>query len=170
MLKIPINRSKDIYSWRNTMSDNADQVEQITKVPSVAPKREKDPKRVAAGKKLAESNKRMREEHARYKATEESRLSLEAQGGGVPDEMSDESLSGGLISQLSLTNIISLVGIGLTVYAIFFKKSGNTEEKHVEWKEPVETTFESPEVKQQPQPKAQVGAKPRTKPRPKFGM
>ena len=162
------------------MSDNAEQVEQITKVPSVAPKREKDPKRVAAGKKLAESNKRMREEHARYKASEESRLALEAQGGstmnqGVPDEMSDESLSGGLISQLSLTNIISLVGIGLTVYAIFFKKSGNTEEKHVggtrpEWKEPVETTFESPEVKQQPQPKTQVGAKPRTKPRPRFGM
>ena len=168
------------------MSDNAEQVEQITKVPSVAPKREKDPKRVAAGKKLAESNKLMREEHARYKASEESRLALEAQGGGtmnqgVPDEMSDESLSDGFLSQLSLTNVISLVGIGLTVYAIFFKKSGNTEEKHVggtrpEWKEPVETTFESPEMKThggtrpEPQPKTQVGAKPRTKPRPKFGM
>ena len=153
----------------------SEQVEQITKVPSAAPIREKDPKRVAAGKKLAESNKRMREEHARYKASEESRLALEAQGGGtmnqgVPDEMSDESLSGGLISQLSITNVISLVGIGLTVYAIFFKKSGNTDEKHVEWKEPIETTLESSELKSQPQSKTQVGAKPRTKPRPKFGM
>ena len=52
------------------MSDN---VEQITKTPSDTQKREKDPKRVAAGKKLAESNKRMREEHARYKALEVQR-------------------------------------------------------------------------------------------------
>ena len=51
------------------MSDNT---EQITREPSVAPKREKDPKRVAAGKKLAESNKIMREEHAKYKASEEA--------------------------------------------------------------------------------------------------
>ena len=40
------------------MSDNAEhddeQVEQITKAPSNVPKKEKDPKRVAAGKKLAE--------------------------------------------------------------------------------------------------------------------
>ena len=57
---------------------NAEQVErseQITKAPSNVPKREKDPKRVAAGKKLAESNKRMREEHARYKALEVQRPS-----------------------------------------------------------------------------------------------
>ena len=163
------------------MSDNAEQersetkgVEQITKVPNVAPKREKDPKRVAAGKKLAESNKRMREEHARYKASEEERQVSEAQRAtdSLHKETEPETETGGsdLLSQLSLTNIISLVGIGLTVYAIFFKKSGNTEEKHVEWKEPVETTFESPEVKQQPQPKTKVGAKPSTKPRPKFGM
>ena len=45
------------------MSDNT---EQITREPSVAPKR------VAAGKKLAESNKIMREEHAKYKASEEA--------------------------------------------------------------------------------------------------
>ena len=59
------------------MSDNTEQVEQITKVPSNAssvPKREKDPKRVAAGKKLAENNKRMREEHARFKALEAQRV------------------------------------------------------------------------------------------------
>ena len=57
------------------MSDNTEQVEQITKAPSNIPKREKDPKRVAAGKKLAESNKRMREEYARYKALEVQKTS-----------------------------------------------------------------------------------------------
>ena len=142
------------------MSDNTEQVEQITKEPSAAPKREKDPKRVAAGKKLAESNKRMREEHARYKAEEAQRVTE------VPQETNDTPLSSGLISQLSLTNVISLVGIGLTVYTIFIRKSGDTNakpqtgEKHVEWKEPVNTTFERTEVK----------PKPKTKPRPKFGM
>ena len=171
------------------MSDNTDQVEQITKVPSVAPKREKDPKRVAAGKKLAESNKIMREEHARYKAAEEVqrrndeslRIHETPETLGTETETNQSSLSDGLLSQLSLTNVISLVGIGLTIYAIFFKKSGGTEEKHVEWKEPVETTFERTEAKQhggtrpEPQPKTQVGPKPKTKAvetksRPKFGM
>ena len=166
------------------MTDNTEQgggttnqgVEQITKVPSTAPKREKDPKRVAAGKKLAESNKRMREEHARYKASEESRLALEAQGGstmnqGVPDEMSDESLSGGLISQLSLTNVIALVGIGLTVYTIFLNKSAK-QERGEEWREPVRTTFEemkTPEAGAKPKPKTEE-ARRIVKPRPKFGM
>ena len=111
------------------MADDT-QVEQITKVPSVAPQREKDPKRVAAGKKLAEKNKQMREEHARYKASEEERLAA------VPET---ETGGSDFLSQLSFTNIISLVGIGLTIYTIFFSKS---EEKHVAWKEPVHTTFE----------------------------
>ena len=164
------------------MSDNAEQselVEQITKVPSVAPKREKDPKRVAAGKKLAESNKLMREEHARYKALEAQRASVTPSEApetttDAESETNDSSLSGGLLSQLTLTNVISLIGVGLTVYAIFFKKS---EERHVaqrneSWQEPVNTTFESPEAKPQPQPKPEVKSKTKagTKPRPKFGM
>ena len=171
------------------MSDNAELVEQITKVPSIAPKREKDPKRVATGKKLAESNKRMREEHAKYKASEEeqrrndeSRRALEAQRAPhetIETEYETET-SGGLLSQLSLTNVISLVGIGLTVYTIFFKKSGNKGDstrpsKHVAWKEPVEivhhgggTTEEARRIvnREEPEPKK----KPVTKPRPKFGM
>ena len=92
--------------------------------------------------------------------------------------------SGDLLSQLSLTNVISLVGIGLTVYAIFFKKSGNTEgrvvgERHVaqrdeSWQEPVETTLqrrhdESRGVHHE-EPKPEVNVRPKTKPKPKFGM
>ena len=132
------------------------QVEQITKAPSATPIREKDPKKVAAGKALqvrnraakeellryraqeAERNKQMRQENEEYKAEKEERLRVE-----------DSSPSNGFLSQLSLSNILSLVGVGLTVYALFFKKEAKR-------KEPVETTFvPQQEVK---------------KDRPKFGM
>ena len=137
-----------------------EQVEQITKVPSTPPPRVKDPKKVAAGKALqvrnreakeellryraqeAERNKQMRQENEGYKAAEEERL-----------QEGDSSPYDGFFSQLSLSNILSLVGVGLTVYALFFKKEAK---KKVEWKEPVETTFV-------PQQEAK-------KDRPKFGM
>ena len=138
------------------------QVEQITKEPSAPAPREKDPKRVAAGKALqvknraakeellkyraqeAERNKQMKQENEEYKVAEEERLQEE-----------DPYPSNGFLSQISLSNILSLVGVGLTVYALFFKKE---EKKGVEWKEPVETTFE-------PQKKEE-----KTKNRSKFGM
>ena len=121
------------------------QVEQITKAPSAPAPREKDPKRVAAGKALqvknraakeellryraqeAERNKQMRQENEEYKAEKEEMLQVE-----------DSNTSNGFLPQLSLSNILSLVGVGLTVYALFFKKEAK---KQVEWKEPVETTF-----------------------------
>ena len=68
-------------------SDNVEQSEQITKTPSNVPKREKDPKRVAAGKKLAENNKRMREEYAKYKALEAQRVSEAPPGTGPETEI-----------------------------------------------------------------------------------
>ena len=151
------------------MSDNAEQVEQITKVPSAAPKREKDPKRVAAGKKLAESNKLMREEHARYKAEEIQRRNDELQQvHEAPEtteiETNQSSLSDGFLSQLTLGNVLSLLGVGLSIYALFFK--GETKAKDT-WRGPIETTFESPEEKQPPKSKQRVVE---TKSRPRFGM
>ena len=133
------------------MSDNAEQVEQITKAPSNVPKREKDPKRVAAGKKLAESNKRMREEHARYKALEAQRVSE-----APPETTESETNNGDLLSKLTLTNVISLIGIGLAVYNIYVRSRDNkptndkSHEKHVEWREPVATTYEKPQVETRP--------------------
>ena len=141
------------------MSDNTEQVEQITQVPSAAPTREKDPKRVAAGKKLAEKNKQMREEHAKYKAMEaednERMREENAQYKAAEEETSNSSLSDGFLSQLTFGNVLSLLGVGLSIYALFFKGETKTQ---VAWKEPVETTLE----KQPPKPKA--------KPKPKFGM
>ena len=144
-----------------------DKVDQITREPATAPIREKDPKRVAAGKALAEKNKQMREEHAkykameaesnklmrkeneRYKATEEERL-----------QSDDSNPSDSFLSQLTFGNVLSLLGVGLSIYALFFK--GEAKPKEVTWREPVETTFEK-----QPKAKTKVVE---TKPRPKFGM
>ena len=137
------------------MSDDTDKVEQITKAPSNIPKREKDPKRVAAGKKLAENNKRMREEYAKYKALDAQRPSETT----VP-EPETETNNDEWIPKLSLTNVISLVGIGLTVYNIFYMRSKDnqpTNDKHEAWREPVTTTIEEPEMGMKPKPKCKFG-------------
>ena len=141
-----------------------EQVEQITKEPSAAPIREKDPKRVAAGKALQVKNRIMREEHAKYKAEEAERnkqMRKENERYKATEEeeriqVGDSGPPPGFLSEITLTNILSLVGVGLTVYALFFKKEVKRE---VGWKEPVETTF----VPQQEEKK-------KTKNRPKFGM
>ena len=140
-----------------------EQVEQITKEPSAAPIREKDPKRVAAGKALAVRNKAMREEHAKYRAEEAERnkqMKQENERYKATEEeerlsVEDSSPSGGFLSQLSFANILSLVGVGLTVYTLFFKKE---EKPRVVWKEPVETTI-PPTTQENKETK-----------RPKFGM
>ena len=137
-----------------------EQVEQITKVPSAPPPRVKDPKKVAAGKALqvrnraakeellnyraqeAERNKQMKHENEEYKAAEEERIQVE-----------DSSHYDGFFSRISFSDILSLAGVGLTVYALFFKKEAK---KKKDYEVPVEI------VEQTPQPKA--------KDRPKFGM
>ena len=127
------------------------QVEQITKAPSAPAPREKDPKRVAAGKALqvknreakeellrfraqeAERNKQMKQENEEYKAEKEERLSV-------------EDPSPGFFSRISFSDILSLAGVGLTVYALFFKKEAKKKE---DYEVPVRTTF----VPQQDRPK-----------------
>ena len=90
-----------------------------------------------------ERNKQAKEENKKYKEAEEERL-LEGDS------------SNGFLSGITFANVLSLVGIGLTVYALFFKKE---EKPRVVWKEPVETTMESKEEKKE-----------KAKPRLKFGM
>ena len=116
------------------MSDN----EQITKAPSNIPKKEKDPKRVAAGKKLAESNRIAREELARFKAAE-SQKATEA----PVDTPETETESSAWLPKLSPTNVISLVGIGLTVYNIFMRSREKqpTNKDPELWRVPVHTTY-----------------------------
>ena len=129
------------------MSDNAEhnaeQVEQITKAPSNVAKKEKDPKRVAAGQKLAEKNKQMREDYARLKASEAQRATESLHEAAEPETNNSEWLS-----KLSFTNVISLIGIGLAVYNIYTRSRDNKDKEA--WREPVTITFEEPEVKSKP--------------------
>ena len=155
------------------MSDDTDKVEQITKAPSAAPIREKDPKRVAAGKKLAEKNKQMREEHAKYKAMEaesnkQMREENEKYKASEEERLKsdDSGPSNGFLSQLTLGNVLSLLGVGLSIYALFFK--GETKAKDT-WRKPVETTLSSPDEKNPLKSKIKTKAV-EAKSRPKFGM
>ena len=148
-----------------------EKVDQITREPSaVAPIREKDPKRVAAGKALAEKNKQMREEHAKYKAMEaESNKQMREENEKYKTaeetrlQSDDSNQYDGFLSQLTFGNVLSLLGVGLSIYALFFK--GETKVKDT-WRRPVETTLKSPEEKQ---PKIKTKAV-EAKSRPKFGM
>ena len=91
----------------------SDDVEEITKTPveSNVKTKEKDPKKVAAGKRLAEYNKRAKEalkEKMRREAEKEERETAE-QGSRME----------GWIPEISFTTAISLVGIGLTALNMF---------------------------------------------------
>ena len=123
-----------------------EQVEQITKEPSAAPIREKDPKRVAAGKALQVKNRIMREEHAKYKAEEAERnkqMKKDNERYKATEEeerikVGDSDPSDGFLSGITFANVLSLAGVGLTVYALFFKKEAKQQ---VTWSAPLETTF-----------------------------
>ena len=128
-----------------------EQVEQITKVPSTPPPRVKDPKKVAAGKALQVRNREAKEELLRYRAQEaernkQMRQENEEYKAEKEERLSEEEPSPGFLSQISLSNILSLVGVGLTVYALFFKKEAKKKE---DYEVPVVTTF----VPQQDRPK-----------------
>ena len=99
----------------NNGENEAERVEQITRTPSNVQQKIKDPKKVAAGKKLAEKNRQMREEHARYKAAQE------AQAAQASETSTTENSDGNSewFPKLSFTSVISLAGIGLTVFNLY---------------------------------------------------
>jgi len=84
-------------------------VEQITKTPKPTKNREKDPKKVAAGRKLAEYNRKAKEALAR----EEKRESEEA------TDVTNESRA--WIPELSFSTVLALAGIGLTVVDLYLR-------------------------------------------------
>ena len=95
-------------------------VEQITKTPvQESVKREKDPKKVAAGKKLAEYNKRAKEA-LKEKMKREAEKSQE-------EETGESAIAGGWIPEISFTTAISLVGIGLTAINMFMSYKKDTK-------------------------------------------
>ena len=100
-------------------------VEQITKTPveSNVKTKEKDPKKVAAGKRLAEYNKRAKE------ALKE-KMKRDAEKATEPEEIDEQSktlTAEGWIPEISFTAAIYLVGIGLTAVNLFMSYRKDTK-------------------------------------------
>ena len=79
---------------------NENQEEQITKpAPKVKPQKEKDPKKVAAGKKLAEKNRQA-------KAALEREIKRE-----IAEKEKENENSAGWLPEMSFQTVLSLVGV-----------------------------------------------------------
>ena len=101
-------------------------VEQITKTPvqENVKTKEKDPKKVAAGKKLAEYNRRAKEA-LKEKMKRDSEKATEPE---ERDEQSKElTAAEGWIPEISFTTAISLAGIVLTAFNMFLSYRKDTK-------------------------------------------
>ena len=146
----------------------SEEVEQITKTPpqeSVASKtKEKDPKKVAAGKKLAEYNKRAKEA-LKEKMKREAEKSQEERETGESASAEQGSRREGWIPEISFTTAISVVGIGLTAINMFmsYKKDTKVDPPC----EQIASTTLRPLASRLPEPEP---SKPSKIPVPKMGM
>ena len=94
-----------------TVNENqklAAQEEQITKpAPKVKPQREKDPKKVAAGKKLAEKNRQA-------KAALERELKRE-----IAEKEKENENSAGWLPEMSFQTVLSIVGVAFSAFEMY---------------------------------------------------
>ena len=91
---------------RETVNEN--QEEQITKpAPKVKPQKEKDPKKVAAGKKLAEKNRQA-------KAALEREIKRE-----IAEKEKENENSAGWLPEMSFQTVLSLVGVAFTAFELY---------------------------------------------------
>ena len=128
------------------MSDN-NTTEQITKPEenkASTPKREKDPKKVAAGKKLAEYNRRHKEAYER-EMKREAEKNLESIQEEEESSTSEEGES--WIPNLSFSTVVSLIGVGIAAVDLYMRYRRNRGD-HFDW-QPV-TTVISREIPKAP--------------------
>ena len=96
-----------------TVNENqklATQEEQITKpAPKVKPQREKGPKKVAAGKKLAEKNRKA-------KAALEREIKRER---GIAEKEQENENSAGWLQEMSFRAVLSIVGVAFTAFELY---------------------------------------------------
>ena len=106
-----VSRLKGMLSRLKSISEDS---EQITKIQDAKPaSKTKDPKKVAAGKKLAEYNKTEKEALAReIKREAESSAEAEAEDSGEISEW---------LPSLQLSIVLTVAGIGLTAADLFFR-------------------------------------------------
>ena len=88
----------------------AQEEEQITKpAPKVKPQKEKDPKKVAAGKKLAEKNRQA-------KAALEREIKRE-----IAEKEKENENSAGWLPEMSFQTVLSLVGVAFTAFELYLR-------------------------------------------------
>ena len=86
------------------------QEKQITKpAPKVKPQREKDPKKVAAGKKLAEKNRQA-------KAALEREVKRERE---IAEKEKENENSAGWLPEMTFQTVLSIVGIAFTAFELY---------------------------------------------------
>ena len=89
---------------------NENQEEQITKpAPKVKPQKEKDPKKVAAGKKLAEKNRQA-------KAALEREIKRE-----IGEKEKENENSAGWLPEMSFQTVLTIVGIAFTAFEMYHR-------------------------------------------------
>ena len=87
---------------------NENQEEQITKpAPKVKPQKEKDPKKVAAGKKLAEKNRQA-------KAALEREIKRE-----IAEKEKENENSAGWLPEMSFQTVLTIVGIAFSAFEMY---------------------------------------------------
>ena len=94
-----------------TVNENqklATQEEQITKpAPKVKPQKEKDPKKVAAGKKLAEKNRKAKEALEREIKRE------------IAEKEKENENSAGWLPEMSFQTVLSIVGVAFSAFELY---------------------------------------------------
>ena len=86
----------------------ATQEEQITKpAPKVKPQKEKDPKKVAAGKKLAEKNRKAKEALEREIKRE------------IAEKEKENENSAGWLPEMSFRTVLSIVGVAFSAFELY---------------------------------------------------
>ena len=94
-----------------TVNENqklAAQEEQITKpAPKVKPQKEKDPKKVAAGKKLAEKNRKAKEALEREIKRE------------IAEKEKENGNSAGWLPEMSFQTVLSIVGVAFSAFELY---------------------------------------------------
>ena len=100
---------------RETVNENqklATQEEQITKpATKVKPQREKDPKKVTAGKKLAEKNRQA-------KAALEREVKRERE---IVEKEKENENSAGWLPEMSFQTVLTIVGIAFTAFELYHR-------------------------------------------------
>ena len=100
--------SDEIGETVNENQKLAAQEEQITKpAPKVKPQKEKDPKKVAAGKKVAEKNRQAK-----------AALEREIKRKKAEKEQENEN-SAGWLPEMSFQTVLSIVGIAFTAFELY---------------------------------------------------